>query len=188
MKLYALARNRILRSTVGALAALSIGGCSGAQDSTYSLVSQKMVGASDAVAPAQEPTATAPIPAGQSELALTAEEKKANNLIGVWEGTTRASCQALMRFAVLVDEDAEQAAHAERIGTLSLALNDPLSAVRWYEKSQVLSAPNADMLARLADAHLRMGQVEAAQATLDRALAKDDKNAAVRALARRLQR
>jgi hypothetical protein len=99
MKLYCLNRNRILLGTVCALAALSIGGCSGAQDSTYSLVSQKTVGASDAVAPAQEPTATAPIPAGQSELALTAEEKKANNLIGVWEGTTRASCEALIRFA-----------------------------------------------------------------------------------------
>ena len=94
--------------------------------------------------------------------------------------------EALMRFAVLVDEDAEQAAHAERIGTLSLALNDPLSAVRWYEKSQVLSAPNAEMLARLADAQLRMGQIEEAKATLDRALAKDDTNPTVRAVSRRL--
>lgn len=93
MKLYRLARNRVLLSTVCALVALSIGGCSGSQDRTYSLVSQKMVGASDAVPPAQEPTATAQMPEDQPEPALTAEEQKANKLIGVWEGTTRALCQ-----------------------------------------------------------------------------------------------
>lgn len=98
MKLYRLTPTRILLGIVCALAALSIGGCSGSQDSTYSLVSQKVVGASGAVPPAPEPTMTAQMPEDQSPLALTAEEKKANNLVGVWEGTTRASCEALMRF------------------------------------------------------------------------------------------
>jgi len=94
--------------------------------------------------------------------------------------------QALLRYDALVDEDPGRAAHAQRIGDLSLSLNDPLSAVRWYLKSEALSPPQAEMLAHLADAQFRLGQIEAAKATLDRAMAKDDNDPAVRAVARQL--
>ena len=96
--------------------------------------------------------------------------------------------QALMRYTVLVDDDRDQAVHAARIGDLSLELNDPTSAVRWYEKSEALSAPDAGLLAHLADAQFRAGHVDAAKVTIARAAAKDANNASVRSLALRIQR
>lgn len=95
--------------------------------------------------------------------------------------------QALVRYTVLVDDDREQAAHATRIADLSLELNDPTAAVGWYEKSEALSAPDAVLLAHLADAQFKTGQLDAAEATIARALAKDAQDPVVRAVARRLQ-
>jgi predicted TPR repeat methyltransferase len=88
---------------------------------------------------------------------------------------------------MLVDEDHEQAAHAAQIGDLSLQMNDPASAVSWYEKSVSLAAPDAVLLAHLADAQLTTGRVDAARSTIARALAKDATNASVRAAALRIQ-
>jgi Flp pilus assembly protein TadD len=96
--------------------------------------------------------------------------------------------QALIRYTALVDDDRDQAAHAARIGDLSLDLNDPASAVRWYEKSEAASALDAGLLAHLADAQLRTGQADAAKNTIARAAAKDPNNAAVRLVALRIQR
>ena len=95
--------------------------------------------------------------------------------------------QALERYTVLVDDDRDQAAHAAQIGDLSLQLIDPLSAVNWYEKSAGLSAPDASLLAHLADAQLKAGRTDAARETIARATAKDEKNPLVRAVALRIQ-
>jgi tetratricopeptide (TPR) repeat protein len=95
--------------------------------------------------------------------------------------------QALVRYSVLVDDDRDEAAHTRRIADLSLALDDPVAAVDWYGKSAALSAPDAETLAHLADAQSRAGQVDAALATLDHAIAKDPENPAVRAVRRRLK-
>jgi tetratricopeptide (TPR) repeat protein len=102
-------------------------------------------------------------------------------------GHLDAARQALVRYTVLIDQDRNQGAHAEHIADLSLVLNDPISAVSWYEKSEILSTPDAEMLAHLADAQLRTGQIEAARAALERAAAKDETNLAVRAVAGRLE-
>jgi tetratricopeptide (TPR) repeat protein len=96
--------------------------------------------------------------------------------------------QALVRYTVLVDDDRDQALHASQIAALSLDLDDPVSAVNWYQKSEALAAPDAALLAHLADAQLRVGQVEAAKETIARALAKDAKNPSVRSVALRIQR
>ena len=95
---------------------------------------------------------------------------------------------ALQRYDALVDDDRDQAGHAAQIGDLSLQLNDAATAVTWYEKSAALVVPDAGLLAHLADAQLRAGQVEAARLTIARATAKDARNPSVRAVALRIQR
>lgn len=80
------------------LVAALLAGCADRGTQDYSMVSGKMVGSSDMTVP-QAPTA-APSLADpvQSAPATTEEDRKANNLVGVWEGTTRASCRAPMPF------------------------------------------------------------------------------------------
>lgn len=99
--------------------------------------------------------------------------------LGHFEGAR----QALVLYTVLVDQDRDQGAHAEHIADLSLTLNDPESAVSWYEKSEMLSTPAAELLAHLADAQLKAGRIAAARTALERAIAKDENNTTVRAVA-----
>jgi tetratricopeptide (TPR) repeat protein len=95
--------------------------------------------------------------------------------------------RALVRYALLTDDDREGALNAARIGDLSLLLNDPPSAVAWYERSTALAVPDAGLLARLADAQMRAGRGEIAQETLARAAAKDESDPLVRAMTLRIQ-
>ena len=95
--------------------------------------------------------------------------------------------QALVKYSVLVDEDRDEAVHAARIADLSMQLNDPVAAVAWYQKSDALRASDASLLARMADAQSRAGQVENALATIRRATEKDPNHPLVRSVARRLQ-
>lgn len=95
--------------------------------------------------------------------------------------------QALVQYSILVDDDRDEAAHAARIADLSLQLNDTAAAVAWYQKSDALSAADASLLARLADAQERAGQIDGARVTAQRALAKDPSNPSARDTARRLQ-
>jgi tetratricopeptide (TPR) repeat protein len=95
--------------------------------------------------------------------------------------------QALVRYSILVDHDHQQSAHALRIADLSMALNDAAAAVAWYQKSASLTAADASLLARLADAQARAGHLEEARATVQRAIEKDSANPSARAVARRLQ-
>jgi tetratricopeptide (TPR) repeat protein len=95
--------------------------------------------------------------------------------------------QALVRHSILVDQDRQKGAHAERIGDLSMALNDAAAAVAWYRRSESLVAADASLLARLADAQARAGAMDEARATALRALEKDSADATARAVARRLK-
>ena len=94
--------------------------------------------------------------------------------------------QALLKYSILVDDDREKAAYAVRIADLSLQLNDPVTAVAWYQKSEGLTAADAPLLARFADAQARAGQVEAARLTITRALERDPDSPSLRAVERRL--
>jgi protein O-GlcNAc transferase len=94
--------------------------------------------------------------------------------------------QALIWFSTLVDDDRDGAAHAARIGDLSLRLNDAATAVVWYEKSDALSPADASRLSRLAEAQMKSGRLEDARASATRALAKDPANVSAQAVARRL--
>jgi tetratricopeptide (TPR) repeat protein len=95
--------------------------------------------------------------------------------------------QALVRYSVLVDEDRDEAVRAARIADLSMDLDDAASAVAWYQKSDALRTGDASLLARMANAQVRAGQVESARATIRRALDKDPDHPLVRSVARRLQ-
>jgi tetratricopeptide (TPR) repeat protein len=95
--------------------------------------------------------------------------------------------QALIKYSVLVDEDRDEAVRAARIADLSMQLNDAAAAVAWYQKSDALRTSDASLLARMADAQSRAGQLEAARATIRQALEKDPNHPLVRAVARRLQ-
>ena len=95
--------------------------------------------------------------------------------------------QALVKYSMLVDEDADEATHATRIADLSMQLNDAAAAVAWYQKSDALRTSDASFLARMADAQSRAGQHEPALATIRRALEKDPNHPLVRTVARRLQ-
>ena len=95
--------------------------------------------------------------------------------------------QALVKYTILVDEDREEAARAVRIADLSMELNDAASAVAWYQKSDALRTSDASLLARMADAQWRAGQIEPARATISRAIEKDPDHPLVRTVAHRLQ-
>lgn len=95
--------------------------------------------------------------------------------------------QALVRYSVLVDQDRHDAAHAAHIADLSMLLGDAPAAVAWYQKSESLTTPDASLLARLADAQARAGQLAVARATAQRAIDRDPANPSARAVARRLQ-
>jgi tetratricopeptide (TPR) repeat protein len=96
-----------------------------------------------------------------------------------------AARNALIQYGGLTPNDADVGSRATRIASLSLRLNDPQTAVTWFDRA-VSSSPNdVTLLAGLADAQLRSGDRPAAQATLARGLEKDPKNAQLLALARR---
>jgi Flp pilus assembly protein TadD len=95
--------------------------------------------------------------------------------------------QALVRYAILVDEDRERASHAVQIADLSMQLNDANSAVVWYQKSESLGRDDLSMLMRLAAAQAKAGQLDSARTTVQRVLESQPDNVAAQGLARRLQ-
>jgi tetratricopeptide (TPR) repeat protein len=95
--------------------------------------------------------------------------------------------QALMKYSALVDEDREEAARAARVADLSMQLNDAVTAAAWFRKSDALRPGDASLLARLADAQWRAGQIEQAHVTIRRAIEKDPTHPLAQTVARRLQ-
>jgi tetratricopeptide (TPR) repeat protein len=95
-----------------------------------------------------------------------------------------AARAALIDYEALVVDDADAPLRAERIGRLSLTLNEPGFAVPWFRR-----ASNGDsdprLLAMLADAQLRSSDMDGARATIAAALEKHPGNAALLAVARR---
>ena len=73
-------------------------------------------------------------------------------------------------------------ARASRIAALSLRLNDPDTAVEWLDQAASASPNDTKLIALLAEAQLKAGDTEAASASIERGLAKDPVNAALRSL------
>lgn len=86
------------------------------------------------------------------------------------------------------DRDARRGAVLpQRIAELSMRVNDPKTAVPWYQRASDASG-DPILLTRLAEAQLRSGDAVAARATIDKAIEKDPENRAARALQRQLAR
>ena len=101
-----------------------------------------------------------------------------------------AARQALVDYAALEGDAGDIADRAKRIAALSTRLNDPASAARWLQKAVDAGGPgsvDAPLLASLAEAQLKAGDADAAQATVARGLEADTNNRELLTLARRLK-
>jgi tetratricopeptide (TPR) repeat protein len=101
------------------------------------------------------------------------------------QGHLDAGRQALIDYAGLVEDDTDAVAHATRIASLSVKLNDPPTAVSWLERALRTVPDDVRVLAQLADAQIRAGDGPAAQTTIARGLEKDPANRALLTLSRR---
>jgi tetratricopeptide (TPR) repeat protein len=97
-----------------------------------------------------------------------------------------AARQALVQYVGLAPEGASVPL-VTRIATLSLRLNDPVTAIQWLTRAVAASPADARLVGLLADAHVRGGDRDAARAIVARALEKDPQNAQLAALAHRLR-
>ena len=93
--------------------------------------------------------------------------------------------QALIQYGGLTSNEVDFVPRASRIASLSLRLNDAETAVRWLTQAASASPNDVRLMTSLADAQVRAGQREAAQATIARALEKEPKDPALLSLARR---
>ena len=101
-----------------------------------------------------------------------------------------AARQALIDLSALQGDAPDAADRATRIAALSTRLNDPASAARWLQKAVDLAGPkgaDAKLLTSLADALLKAGDAEAAQATVEKGLALEPDSRDLLTLARRLK-
>jgi tetratricopeptide (TPR) repeat protein len=95
---------------------------------------------------------------------------------------------ALIKYVALAADDREFASHAAQIGALCLRVNDVAAAVEWLQKAAVAAPSDVRMLAALADAQSRSGDVDGARATIARGLEKDPTNVQLVALSKRRPR
>jgi len=94
---------------------------------------------------------------------------------------------ALERWAAIAPESSPNVpAVYERIGDLAMRMGDPAVAVGAWRLA-ARPTPNASFLARLADAELAAGDVEAARRTVAQGLARDPQHPLLLALQRKLQ-
>jgi tetratricopeptide (TPR) repeat protein len=96
--------------------------------------------------------------------------------------------QALLDYQALhgsEDDARRRVAQSLRLGELSLKLNDPSSAVGYFQLVAGDTENDPNVLARLADAQWRAGQSDAARATVDRGLEREPRNPQLLALRRR---
>ena len=126
----------------------------------------------------QEATARAPVAPNAYLLYSTAAEKQKHFDV---------ARMALIRYGGLVVDDGNVAGRASHIAQLSIRLNDFGAAVDWLRTATLANPNDARMLAALADAQIRSGDVAGARATIGRGLERDPHNAALLALARRVR-
>jgi tetratricopeptide (TPR) repeat protein len=98
-----------------------------------------------------------------------------------------AARSALIRYGGLTSNHADVASRAARVASLSLRLQDPLTAAVWFARASSSSPNDLTLVAALADAQLRSGDRASAQATLARGLERDPSLPQFLSLARRLR-
>lgn len=98
-----------------------------------------------------------------------------------------AARRALVDYGSLRADDAQLVTRAARIASLSMRLNDPATAARWFQRALEASPADVRLLASLADAQFRSGDREAARSTIARGLAADPEQPTLLALSRRVK-
>jgi Tfp pilus assembly protein PilF len=98
-------------------------------------------------------------------------------------GTARG---ALIQYGALVTTDPEFTSRASRIAMLSLRLNEPHTAVLWLRRALAASPNDLRITSELAEAQLKAGDTDGAQATIARGLEKDPENDVLLELSRKL--
>jgi tetratricopeptide (TPR) repeat protein len=93
---------------------------------------------------------------------------------------------ALIAYAAIAPDDHRGSERAERIGNLSLRLNDLPMAISWLARASALAPDEVRPLAALARVQLKAGARADASATVTRGLHLDPDNGELLALARRL--
>lgn len=97
--------------------------------------------------------------------------------------------RALIDYRALRGEDLElrrRTALHIRLADLSMRLNDPGSAVAWYQRIMESGGLDSELLVRFAEAQWRAGDPQAARATLESVLEREPDNRSARSLARRI--
>jgi tetratricopeptide (TPR) repeat protein len=97
---------------------------------------------------------------------------------------------ALLKYQALTGDDqsvARQARRAARIGELSVKLGDYPTAVRWLARAVDGAPPTGRLLAELAGAQVRAGDLAGAKASIARGLEIEPRNRTLAALSRRLR-
>jgi tetratricopeptide (TPR) repeat protein len=98
-----------------------------------------------------------------------------------------AARQALIDYGSLTPNDGQLVSHATKIAALSMRLDDPSAATRWFQRALAASPNDVRLLASLGEAQLKTGDRDAARATIARGLALDPEHPALRALERRIK-
>ena len=98
-----------------------------------------------------------------------------------------AARAALVSYGALTSNATDFTSRADRIGRLSLRLNQPAVAVAWLQRASAADPGDVRVLISLADAQLRTGDRKSAQVTIAAALAKEPDNPALTALALRVR-
>lgn len=125
----------------------------------------------------QQATERFPVdPTAFAELATVAEQLKHYD-------TARS---ALVFYNALVGDDQEFQRRALKIGVLSLTVNDPATAIAWLTRASAAAPDDLKTLVALAEAELKAGHRDAAQATLKRGLQLDPANIQLHGLSKRL--
>lgn len=94
---------------------------------------------------------------------------------------------ALIEYGSLVRDDTTLVNRATRIAALSMQLNDPTTAIEWLQRILVATPNDVRILALIADARWKMGDLDAARETVARALELDPTNRSLVALSRRFR-
>lgn len=98
-----------------------------------------------------------------------------------------AARNALIDYGALVSNEQHFVARAQKIGALSLRLNEPALAARWFLRAADANPTDLTLTASLADAQLKAGDRQSARATIDRGLGTDPKHPLLLAVARRIR-
>ena len=101
-------------------------------------------------------------------------------------GHIAAARDALVTYVTLLDEDDQTRGLAARAAGLSLRINDPAAAIAWARRAVDPEHPDPAVLAVLADAQVRVGQLDAARATVAEGLERDAGHRALLQLRRKI--